>query len=245
MADGADGIELDVRQARDGVPVVIHDATLRRTGRCQGVIAKMSSDELAKINVGGWFTRAHPQDDEEDYSSEVVPTLDRVFRWFSRSRIPSATTNTLVYIELKIDDAGKSTVNFVSAVIQLINQHDFRDRVVVVSFSLRAIAEIKRIDASVRTGVLFRPERPLTNIVRKREMIAAAIDTGADEVLLHRLIVGPRAVRAAIEKKLKVVVWTVDDPTWMRRARRLGIHALITNNPAAFRQVCQNADSSG
>ena len=29
---GADGIEFDVHLARDGVPVVIHDATLKRTG---------------------------------------------------------------------------------------------------------------------------------------------------------------------------------------------------------------------
>ena len=29
---GADGIEFDVRLTRDGVPVVIHDGTLRRTG---------------------------------------------------------------------------------------------------------------------------------------------------------------------------------------------------------------------
>ena len=31
LADGADGIEFDVRLARDGVPVVIHDAHLRRS----------------------------------------------------------------------------------------------------------------------------------------------------------------------------------------------------------------------
>ena len=31
MACGADGLELDVHLARDGVPVVIHDLTLERT----------------------------------------------------------------------------------------------------------------------------------------------------------------------------------------------------------------------
>lgn len=31
--DGAEGIEFDVRLTRDGVPVVIHDATLERNGR--------------------------------------------------------------------------------------------------------------------------------------------------------------------------------------------------------------------
>jgi glycerophosphoryl diester phosphodiesterase len=31
---------------------------------------------------------------------------------------------------------------------------------------------------------------------------------------------------------LKVVVWTVDDPTWLARARSMGVEALITNDPA-------------
>ena len=39
--DGADGIELDVRLARDGVPVVIHDPSLSHTGRIKArVFAK-------------------------------------------------------------------------------------------------------------------------------------------------------------------------------------------------------------
>ena len=31
LEQGADGVELDVRRARDGVPVIIHDETLDRT----------------------------------------------------------------------------------------------------------------------------------------------------------------------------------------------------------------------
>jgi len=36
----------------------------------------------------------------------------------------------------------------------------------------------------------------------------------------------------AAENDLPVVVWTVDDSKWIGRARSLGIHALITNDPA-------------
>ncbi|HWQ00281.1 MAG TPA: glycerophosphodiester phosphodiesterase family protein, partial [Vicinamibacterales bacterium] len=39
LACGADGLELDVRLARDGVPVVIHDATLDRTTDAVGPVA--------------------------------------------------------------------------------------------------------------------------------------------------------------------------------------------------------------
>ena len=42
IQDGADGIEFDVRLSQDGVPVVIHDATLARTGLTDGVVAELS-----------------------------------------------------------------------------------------------------------------------------------------------------------------------------------------------------------
>ncbi len=48
---GADGIEFDVRLARDGVPVVIHDDTLYRTSRVHGRVAEMSADQLGQYDV--------------------------------------------------------------------------------------------------------------------------------------------------------------------------------------------------
>jgi len=45
---GADGIELDVRQSRDGVPVVIHDATLKRTGVRNEAVAHLTARQLGK-----------------------------------------------------------------------------------------------------------------------------------------------------------------------------------------------------
>ena len=232
LDDGADGVDMDVRLARDGVPVVIHDPTLRRTGLREGVVAMMTSKELAGTNVGEWFNRAHPRLARQEYLSATVPTLDQVFDWFSAGLMPSSLANALVYVEMKTDEAEQTSHGLAQTVVRLINKHSLRSRVVVVSFNLQAIAEIKQTDSAISTGALFKPKRNLTNFVRKQKMLAAAIQSGADEILLHRLIAGPRTVRAAISSNLRAVLWTVDDPTWMRRARSLGIHALITNNPA-------------
>src|SRR3954452_12059164 len=54
LRDGADGIEFDVRLARDGVPVIIHDATLRRTGLRKGLVKNFPSTELSAMNAGRW-----------------------------------------------------------------------------------------------------------------------------------------------------------------------------------------------
>ena len=61
MEFGADGIELDVRLSRDGVPVVGHDATLRRTGLREEAVASITAKELGEIDAGTWFNRAQPR----------------------------------------------------------------------------------------------------------------------------------------------------------------------------------------
>jgi glycerophosphoryl diester phosphodiesterase len=51
LAAGADGLELDVHLSRDGVVVVHHDATLDRTTRGTGPLARRTAAELAALDV--------------------------------------------------------------------------------------------------------------------------------------------------------------------------------------------------
>jgi glycerophosphoryl diester phosphodiesterase len=39
---------------------------------------------------------------------------------------------------------------------------------------------------------------------------------------------------AADSAKMPVTVWTVDDKRWINKAQKLGIRALITNDPSAL-----------
>lgn len=49
----ADGIELDVQVTRDGVPVVFHDASLRRLTGTAGHLARKTWPELRRLRVRG------------------------------------------------------------------------------------------------------------------------------------------------------------------------------------------------
>ena len=223
ISDGADGIEFDVRLSRDGVPVVIHDATLKRTGLLDRLVCELTAAELHEIDVGSWF-RAHGQPDTS-FGGEKLPTLAQVFDLFDKSG--------LLYVEMKCD-AGKGAT-LAAEVVKLAREFRMDDRVVVESFDLSAIAEVKRIDAGIRTAALFEPKvsRPIST-VRRLKMVDTALAVGADEIALHHALAGARVIEKAKRAGLEIVVWTVDGPEWIKRARELGVKALIANNPATM-----------
>src|SRR4029078_199504 len=61
IQDGAEGIAVDVRLSRDGVPVVIQDASLRRTALIDKLVSDLTVEELKHIDVGIWFAGGQPE----------------------------------------------------------------------------------------------------------------------------------------------------------------------------------------
>jgi glycerophosphoryl diester phosphodiesterase len=227
MHDGADGIEFDVRLSRDQVPIVIHDATLKRTGLIDRAVSDLTAKELAEIDVSSWFAARAPAG-TQSFAGEHLPTLAQVFELF--------TKNTgVLYVEMKCNPEEGALL--AAAVVNEMTESRIANRVVVESFELEAIAEIKRIDAGIRTAALFEPRlsRPIST-VRRQKMINTALDAGADELALHYTIARPHLVEKAKRQGLEIVVWTVDDPQWITRSRALGIKALIANDPATMVQ---------
>jgi glycerophosphoryl diester phosphodiesterase len=225
LADGAHGIEFDVRLASDGVPVVIHDADLRRTGLTKGLIAELSSSELGKVDVGTWFNLRHPAAADSAYSRERIATLAQVFGLLRKRE-------ATLYVEMKC--AAFESLALAAEVARLTRSHSMIDRVVVESFTLEAIAALKRIAPEIRTAALFEPKLSRPRPVA-RKIIEQAVAHGADEIALHRSLSTRRLVEAAGLRGLRAVVWTVDNPAWVKRGLDYGLHALITNKPAQLR----------
>jgi glycerophosphoryl diester phosphodiesterase len=185
----------------------------------------MTSAELSQADVGSWFNRTHPSLARAEYIRQSVPTLAQVFDLFKKRA-------GVIYVEMKTDKAQGTYVDLAGSVAQLVDDQRLGSRVVIVSFNLKAIARIKAINHAITTGALFEPGRNPVKTLRQHPMITAALDCGADQILLHRLIATQRLVSLATKNDLRPVVWTVDEPKWMRRRAEFGIYAVITNNPA-------------
>lgn len=224
--DGADGLEFDVRLARDGVPVVIHDATLRRTALRAGAVAALTSVELGETDAGSWFNLRYPKRARAEYACERVPTLAQVLRLVGER--PS-----VLYVELKYQ-AGEAHAPLVAEVVRAVRASSFESRVVVESFAHAAVKELKRIAPEIRAAALF--ERKIARpLLTSRAIVARALECGADEIALQRSLARRRTIEAARLEGIDSLVWTVDHASWARRACALGLRALITNHPARLR----------
>jgi len=218
---GADGVEFDVRLARDGVPVVIHDATLKRTGGRMDKVADLTSEQLGSVDAGSWFNHRYPKRGHEAFTAEAVPTLSDTLTLLTASK-------GLIYVELKSEDLDLNPL--VTAVCDVIRDSPLLPRIIVKSFRLAAIPAVCCQLPEVQTAALFAPQI-MSYLRRRKYTLALAREFGADQISLHRSLATRRLVQRATYAGVPVTVWTADDPRWVERCRRFGIGAMITNDP--------------
>ncbi|MCC6326962.1 MAG: hypothetical protein IT174_00495 [Acidobacteria bacterium] len=218
---GADGIEFDVRLARDGIPVVIHDATLKRTNKADLAISDLTSKELAAIDVGSWFGR-RAGFSQMEYASEPIPTLADTLRFLQDFRGE-------IFIELK---CGKGDLDpLASAVCREVKNLRLASQIIIKSFRLAVIPRVHEQAPRLRTAALFAP-KVLTLLRKRKHLVEIAAEFGADELSIHYSLATRRLMEKARIYGLPVTVWTADNPRWVKRGALLGIKAIITNDPA-------------
>ena len=65
--------ECDVKLSADGVPFLLHDATLARTTQGHGIAGEQPWGALAKLDAGSWHSA--------EFSGEPLPTLETIARY--------------------------------------------------------------------------------------------------------------------------------------------------------------------
>ena len=219
---GADGVEFDVQLSSDGVPVVIHDASLLRTAGLDLRVADLTAERLAAIDVGSWFNASHPGRAKSEYADERIASLRAVLQSVQKITGP-------IYIEIKCqpeDDVSP----LVEAVCREIKDSPLAGQMIIKSFRLEVIPRVKALLPHIQTAALFAPK--FLRLLRKEKyLINIAREVGADHLSVHKALVNRKLARKAERYGMPVTVWTVDNARWVPFAVKRGLFALITNDP--------------
>jgi glycerophosphoryl diester phosphodiesterase len=208
MAEGAEGIELDVRLTADGVPVIAHDDALpagSRDGRGPidhepPRISRLSASQLAAVRLP---------------SGERIPTLVEALHFRTE-------TLALVYVELKGDVPSRPTL--VEAACAAFERYG-DDRILVSSFDPRIVWAVSR----------RRPDVPVAWLVHSGQRILKHSpgwqSLGAVGVHPEGKQLSDARIQALLEQGALVNVWTVNDPERARELALAGVDGLITDAP--------------
>jgi glycerophosphoryl diester phosphodiesterase len=216
VALGADGIELDVRLCSDGVPVVIHDATVDATTDGSGPVAIMTLAQLKELDAGAPF--------DPTFAGERIPTLMEV--------LETVGEQLLLNIELKSGTPLNDGLE--QAVFDVIERCALDERVLLSSFNPLALRRIQKTAPHLATALLYTPATrtslALGRLISPNPYAA---------VHPHHTMVDQHYIGWARQHKYRVHVWTVDDVAEMRRLVGCGVDGIITNVPDLLHGVLQ------
>jgi glycerophosphoryl diester phosphodiesterase len=218
IQDGADGIELDVRDAACDTIVVAHDPTIDRLAGRPGVVASMRAEELAQLEVATLAGR-----------TRGMPKLDDAIDL-------TLGANLQLNIELKGDVPHR--VRTARLLSTLLKRRSLREReaLMVSSFRPEMLAVLRALQTRVRVAFLFDAKN--TGSVRAEALRMALQPDGVHPI--HTL-----ATRESIARWKRqghfVNVWTVDDEARLQGLARDGVDGVIVNDPARARTALRRA----
>ncbi len=121
---GADGIEFDVQQTRDGRNVVMHDETVDRMTNCAGRVQDYTLEEIRSCSLSNGESVVT--------LGEMLGSIDGLFKIvFLEIKVPEDSTPPEDEIVAQVDDA-------VDAVLA----SGFADKIVIISYSDTALRRI-------------------------------------------------------------------------------------------------------
>jgi glycerophosphoryl diester phosphodiesterase len=219
LAQGADGIEFDVRLSADGEPVVIHDARLNRTTSGTGFVHEYTARALKSLDAGSWFNQRYPAQARGRFVRQRIPLLEEVLTWVRRR-------SCRALVEIKEGSGAYPGIE--AKILRTIRSTATASLVTIISFDRAALRHVRELDGSLSLGASFK--RPIFALRRAKSL-------GARMVAPHWAFASRPFIDRAHQAGLEVIVWTVNQPEAMRRKIADGVDGIITDHPARLAEM--------
>jgi glycerophosphoryl diester phosphodiesterase len=207
LADGADGVEFDVRALADGTPVLMHDASVERTTDGRGALADFDHATIARLDAGKKFDPA--------FAGERVPLLANV--------LAELAGRTQLAIEMK-EALPPSALDLVA------RAHAAQPAapMILASFRIDAVARARGRLPDLPRALILPEGQGVPSVALAREL-------GLWGVFAPDRDVDEGAARTALDRGLTLWVYTVNDVARAEQLAGYGAAGLITDDPALLR----------
>ena len=214
MELGANTIEIDLRQTKDGVPVAIHDSDVDRTTDGCGSVYDFTFDEIQKLDAGSWF--------DEKYAGEKIPSLQEVIEVISDT--------TLLIIEFK---GGLGTYdNIEQHTLKIIHEANLSNRVILKSFDPNQLDSLKTLNNNIPLLYVYAVRIPwLHMIIDTGISFGSVFDLDVEYLQPHIWFLSKSFVEDAQKNQFRIIAWGVNDTDDIKETINFGVDGIETDYP--------------
>jgi glycerophosphoryl diester phosphodiesterase len=210
-AHGYRAFECDVKLSADGVPFLLHDATLQRTTSGHGPACALPWSELSRLDAGGRHSRA--------FAGEPLPTFAAIARYCLRNGFA-------LNVEIKPSPGDERETGRVVAAMAASLWSKATTPPLLTSFQPIALEGARETAPALPRGLLLDALR--------RGWLDEAQALGCVAVITNHALVDAAMLAGVRAAGLRALVYTVNDPAEAIRLDALGIDGLITDAVDVF-----------
>ncbi len=206
LRQGADAIEMDIHQTRDGKLIVHHDLDLLRLAGINKNIKALSLGEIRGLKL-----RVRRRG---SVLEEKIPTLEETIRLIKKKAI--------LFLEIK--KGGRYYPGIEQRLIRVLRRHGLTRRVVVSSFEVPVLKRFRQLSSALHLGLLTREKNPASILRTARSLHAGSVHISSKRISQNIL-------EKVHQAKLPVFVYTVNSKFQMRRLVKMGADGFFTDYP--------------
>ena len=212
---GADWIELDVQQTKDGEIIVSHDTNLLRVTGVNKDVIDMTYDEIKELDAGSFF--------DEKFKDEQIPLFKDVVQWAKEN-------NMKLNVELK--PTGKEK-DFEKSVIDIMKEYEYEDYCVLTSQVYSVLENSKNYDKNIKTVYVM--SLAIGDIV--------LLDK-ADYFSVEATNVNKALVNKIHNEGKELYVWTVNTEENIKKMIDYNVDNIITDNISFAKEIVIKSKTS-
>jgi glycerophosphoryl diester phosphodiesterase len=209
LALGVDQAECDVHLSADGVPVVIHDATLNRTTEGSGPVSARDAAALRSTRLRG-------------AGGERLPDFASVAALFRGQPMQ-------LQVELKNDSRDRPYADLLSHVLDVVDAAGIRAQTRIIAFDAEAAAAAKA--TAGLAGAIWLFDAALLRRIGARGVVGVAQAHGFDTVETEAAALDEALNGTLRAAGLRVGVWGANHAATIRKALELGVDMMATDDP--------------
>ena len=207
---GANGIELDLQQTKDGMIVVFHDDTIDNKSNGTGKIIDYTYEELYNMDFGFWKG--------EEFRGTKICLFEEFAKEFFAKDLTFA-------IEIKSDNIEKPTLD-------IIHKYKKHNNIYITSFNFNILEKVRLLDKEIKISWLINEPISVDNIQKLLAIQGNQIAPGADNVTSE-------GIELARQHGIGVRLWRILDEDIMREAYPLAPEGMTVNFPDKLKKLLE------